>query len=195
MAQGREVALVVGSQVGVDGEFAAKGAGVGGAVEESLWRAEDAEGVLEGGSEDDFFFGGVEGLAGLDVRSCHVRFHVEFFAFDVVFAVVAAGETGVAGDGAGNLHDLLPKLFGGNVSFTPFSGGRVVAEEPHAGCRGDDQDERHDERYSPCLIRAETLVEAETYNQTAVSVRNAAVMQGKWQNLTHCRKSAASKST
>lgn len=186
--------MVVGSQVGVDGEFAAKGAGVGGAVEESLWRAEDVEGVSEGGSEDDFFFGGVEGLAGLDVRSCHVRFHVEFFAFDVVFAVVAAGETGVAGDGAGNLHDLLPKLFGGNVSFTPFSRGRVVAEEPHAGCCGDDQDERHDECYSPCLIRAEALVEAETYNQTAVSVRNAAVMQGKWQNLTHCRKFAASKS-
>lgn len=111
LSEGREILEVVCAEDAVDGEFAAKGAEVGAALDEGLRREDDWEGLAEGGFDDDFAAGGVEhlllvdlGFAGEPSRLLGLDgFKAKFLLGAVGWAAGACG--GFVGELAGNVDD------------------------------------------------------------------------------------------
>ena len=64
LAEGREVALIVCSQDGIDGQFAAERVKVTEGQHKSLWGEDDGHAGAEGWCLDDFAAGAVHGLRG-----------------------------------------------------------------------------------------------------------------------------------
>lgn len=159
LSQVLEVLEVVGTEDGIDSEFAAEGAHVAGAQHECLKRAQHVHGFLEGRLLDDFVLDFVEDLDfASDVAGAGFGvFGLLRIAFLLIVGGHGVGDGGLVGEAAGCGDDGLVVRGGYDfVAVGPTAGWGVLGEEDdaHSGCG--DENEGDDESDTPCDVRSQT---------------------------------------